>query len=199
MFVTVLVNSCLECLYVHGLGGKKKARTSEENKSNPSSNSVTRASVLKNASTLGKVALKSQNSTKRANQIVVANKEMIGVKNPKPNVQGTKKNGEKKATSSNKSIPIHLTKNEIRTIKCRIGHTVNPSDNALKSFQTNTDARSEMIHSSIEKLVAKGAEMRQSSKHSFDSNDWFHPEMQKCIRLQVSFRFAHRHSVLKKD
>lgn len=71
-----------------------------------------------------------------------------------------------------------LTLSEMRTIKTQITKAID-----VPNFADPSPPRSDEIYALIERWVAKGAEIRKA-KNVIDE-EWFHPEMQKCIRLQV--------------
>ena len=64
----------------------------------------------------------------------------------------------------------------------------NISSSSPTFIPTNTTTRSEQIHAFIEKMVAKGADARKNTANRVIDEEWFHPEMQKCIRVQVHDR-----------
>jgi len=82
-------------------------------------------------------------------------------------------------------LPPHLTEAESRKIRSLISETVkdiSPSSTII--IPTNATTRSEEIHAYIETMVKKGFDARRESVDFIDE-EWFHPEMQKCIRVQI--------------
>ena len=125
--------------------------------------------------------------------------------NKKPKQGGKSIKTVKKSTKSPKKIPKPsepkrktvtppkeprnaLTLSEIRTIKSLIEISIDPNE----KFQPSSlypQTRCEEIHALIEEMVAKGAEIRRNVNRQDLHEEWFHPQMQKCIRLQVCFYF----------
>lgn len=77
-----------------------------------------------------------------------------------------------------------LALSEIRCIKSLIEVSIDPNE----KFQPSSlypQTRCEEIHALIEEMVAKGAEIRRNASRQNLHEEWFHPQMQKCIRLQI--------------
>ena len=86
-------------------------------------------------------------------------------------------------------LPTYLTEAENRKIRSLIMEVIkNISSSSPILIPTNTSTRSEQIHAFIEKMVAKGADARKNAANDVIDEEWFHPEMQKCIRVQVHTR-----------
>ena len=79
-----------------------------------------------------------------------------------------------------------LSLSEIRHIKSLIEISINPNDTSQPT-PLYPQTRCEEIHALIEEMVAKGAEIRKNANSQNDHEEWFHPQMQKCIRLQVCY------------
>ena len=62
------------------------------------------------------------------------------------------------------------------------------SPEKIPLLTTLPQTRSEEVYALIEKLVAKGAEVRRNRERSVFDHYWWQPEMQKCIRLQVCLK-----------
>ena len=107
---------------------------------------------------------------------------------PSPPSAPRKKRKVPRRVSTNTTPPNLLTLSEMRTIKTQITKAIDVPDLADAS-----PPRSDEIYALIEKWVAKGAEIRKA-KNVIDE-EWFHPEMQKCIRLQV--RIYNKYMLLK--
>lgn len=86
--------------------------------------------------------------------------------------------------SQPKPFSNELSAKELRRIKFLIEQSVTPQGVSKKHFTTPM-SRSEEIYTSIEKLVQRGAELRRKASSICVDEEWFHPDMQKLIKLQV--------------